>query len=353
MAERRVILAGGAFTAALVFALAAWLVALSRAPTPSPPPITVAIPARAPVPPPAADERPVENPPQPGDVSAPAPPSPPAPSPVDARGGHLEVERDVPDGEPTAVERDAGAGADEPDDRLAFARDRSADDLATDEADPAAVATAPAVRPRRVVVIATGIAWSEDLARAAAARLPVEVAFALPADLPDAAARLADWRADGRDVVLRFAWAPVATEASGDAIPLDAGREVQAARIKAQWTPLAGDVQGAVIVEPEVTRAIGEVAQSVALDAGRPLVLGAPALDTAPRAWRLDPALLGEQGFHAALAGLAAAAQPDPSILLLEIYPGLLEEIARWLDGLDDEPGVALGRLDAVIEESR
>jgi hypothetical protein len=85
--------------------------------------------------------------------------------------------------------------------------------VATDGAPAAATAGDPSTAsvPWRVVVIATGIAWNDELAAAAAFRLPSSVAFAVPADLPAAAERLGRWRAAGRGVAVRFDWRHAAT----------------------------------------------------------------------------------------------------------------------------------------------
>jgi polysaccharide deacetylase 2 family uncharacterized protein YibQ len=211
-----------------------------------------------------------------------------------------------------------------------------------------AVVAAPE-RPRRVAVVATGIAWNDDLAAAAAFRLPAAVAFALPADLPTAAERAARWRAAGRAVVLRLAWAPTpATEAR--VIPLDGPRERQAGRMEQQWRAV-DDVTAAAVVAPHAAEALAPIGRNVAAGRDGLLLLASPEPAPPPHAWRLDAGLLGEAGFERALERVIdGTVAGDTLILLVEVYPALMDRLVEWLRQLG-EHDIALVTLDVLAEE--
>jgi hypothetical protein len=211
-----------------------------------------------------------------------------------------------------------------------------------------ATRAAAASPPERLVVIATGIAWNDDLAATAAFRLPSAVAFALPADLPAAVERLARWRAGGRGVALRFDWREPAN-VPGAAVPLAAGPGVQAGRMEQQWAEL--DVAAAVVVEPEAASALAPVAERLAASREAPVLLGSATPAAPPRAWRLDADLLGERALEDALARVVeGTVAGDTLVLLVEIYPALLDRFVQWLRELDDH-GIALVPLDTLGED--
>lgn len=227
--------------------------------------------------------------------------------------------------------------------------DETYDDETPDAAtarDEPEVALAP---PARLAVVATGIAWNDELAATAAFRLPPTVTFAVPADLPTAVERLARWRAAGRAVALRLIWRPSAAH-DGRAIPLAAAPEVQAARMEAQWAELDG-AAAALVVEPEAARALAAIARRVATGLDATVLLGADEPAPPPRAWRVDAGLLGERGLERALDRVVAGtAAGDTLIVLVEIYPALLDRLVAWLAELD-ERGIALVPLDRLAEE--
>jgi len=281
---------------ALVLAGAAVIAVGGRDPAP---PSTVVT-----VPPPPSDEPPAAAP-------TPMPPAAAAPSPGAAGAS---------DGAAAAATADEGA-----------------DDGADDGVE------AP---PRRVVVIATGIAWNDELAAAAAFRLPSSVAFALPADLPAAAERLGRWRAAGRGVAVRFDWRHAAT-AAAVAVPLAADRGVQAARMAAQWSALE-TAAAAVVVEPAAAATLAPVARSLAASREAPVLLGADTPAPPPEAWRLDAGRLGEGELEEALArAVAGTPAGETLVLLVEVYPALMDRLVDWLRGLDDA-GIALVPLDTL-----
>ncbi len=219
--------------------------------------------------------------------------------------------------------------------------------VASDDAEPVAPAGGEAATPpRRVVVIATGIAWNDELAAAAAFRLPSAVAFALPADLPAAAERLDRWHAAGRGVAVRFDWRHAATAAAG-AVPLAADRGVQAARMAAQWSQLE-DASAAVVVEPAAAGALAPVARSLAASREAPVLLGAAEPAEPPQAWRVDAGRLSEGELEDALArAVAATPAGDTLVVLVEVYPALMDRLVDWLRGLDDDD-IALVPLDRL-----
>ena len=296
MADRRLAGAAAALVAALVVAGAAVLVVALR-PPPVPPPAMVAVP------------------PPPPSVNSPAA-EPPA--------------------EPRGVNEEANQHAREAVDGASGDRAREASDAA--EAAP----------PQRVVVVATGLAWNDELAAAAAFHLPEPVAFALPADFPAAEERLAGWRAAGRAVAVRFDWRATADVATaGAAVPLAGRPAVQAARMTAQWSELE-DATAAVVVEPRAAEALAPIARSLATSRGAPILLAAETPAAPPRAWRLDPGLLGEAGLEAALDRVVESMRiGDTLVLLIEIYPALLDRLADWLRGLEAH-GIALAPLDSL-----
>lgn len=307
MADRQLAGAAACFVAALVLAGMALVLLGLREPTP---PATARV--SVPAPPPAATTQAL---PSSEDVARDAEPSsaqPPAAT-VPAR-------RD-----------EAGAGGD-----------------AATAADPAVTASAP---PSRLVVIATGIAWNDELAAAAAFRLPSAVAFALPADLPTAVERLSRWAAAGRRVVVRFDWRP-STAAGGGVVPLEAERAVQAARMEEQLARL-GEAAAGVVVEPHAALTLAPAVRSLAAVADRPILMGATTPAPPPFAWRLDAALSGEAGFEEALASVLDGTEAGETlVLLVEIYPALLDRFVLWLRELE-ATGIALVPVDAVGEDER
>ncbi len=265
-------------------------------------------------------------------VTLPAPPAP-ATATDAASSAAAEGVAEVDD-EPAASE-EGGAGA--------AGGEEAAAPLAADEEIVAAPAT-----PARLVVVATGIAWNDDLAAAAAFRLPSAVAFALPADLPTAVERLARWRAAGRGVVLRLAWRAAPT-AEGDVVPLDGPRARQAGGLEAQVARL--DADAAAIVEPHAAAALAEIARSVDVNLDAPLLRGSAEPAPPPRAWRLDAGLSGERGFEAALQRIVdGTVAGETLVVLIEIYPALLDRVVTWLRGLE-EHGIALVPLDALVKD--
>ena len=297
MADRRLAGAAAALVAALVVAGAAVLVVALR-PPPVPPPAMVAVP-------------------------------PPPPS------------VDSPAAEPPAEPREVGKEA-------AARRGPEVVDDASGERAREAPAAAEAAPPQRVVVVATGLAWNDELAAAAAFHLPEPVAFALPADFPAAEERLAGWRAAGRAVAVRFDWRATADVATaGAAVPLAGRPAVQAARMTAQWSELE-EAAAAVVVEPRAAEALAPIARSLATSRGAPVLLAAETPAAPPRAWRLDPGLLGEAGLEAALDRVVESMRiGDTLVLLIEIYPALLDRLADWLRGLEAH-GIALAPLDSL-----
>jgi hypothetical protein len=252
---------------------------------------------------------------------------------------------------PTPPSAPTAPVADEPSDDDAAGREPPA--VAAADEEPGAAASEAAVAapepPRRVAVVATGIAWNDDLAASAAFRLPAAVAFALPADLPTAAERAARWDAAGRAVVLRFAWAP-APAGAGRVIPLDGPRERQAGRMEQQWRALEG-VTAAAVIEPHAAASLAPIARNVAAATGELLLLASPEPAPPPYAWRLDAGLLGEAGFEAALQRVVeGTVAGDTLILLIEVYPALMDRLVDWLRALGDHD-IALVELDALAEE--
>jgi hypothetical protein len=263
----------------------------------------------------------------------------PPPADAPAAGGGVEA---------AAPDESAASGPPQP---AAVATDEPSSAVTPAEPPaPPEPATGPALAPpTRLVVVATGIAWSDDLAAAAASRLPSTVAFALPADLPSAVDRMARWQAVGRRVAVRFDWRSGAT-AAADAVPLEARPAVQAARMEEQLGALAA-ATGAVVVEPHAADALATVAGRLAASRDAPVLLGSAAPAPPPRAWRLDPGLLGERGLEDALSSVVAGtAAGDTLVLLVEVYPALLDHLVRWLRGLE-EHGIALVSLDTLGED--
>ncbi len=284
-------------------------------------------------------------------VALPPPPEAPDAAPTDVVQGNAGQDA-------ATVDDDAVAGIGDHDAAAPAAADEAhaRGDVTTPSAAPAA-GGAPAPQeparpaggapPEQVVVVATGLAWNEEFARSAAIRLPPAVVFALPADLPDAKRRLDDWQAAGRDALVRFAWSATASDPASSSIPLDGLREAQAARMEAQWRAL-DQAAGALIVEPAAATALAPVALSLADTMGLPVLPAAADAAPPPAAWRLDPALLGATGLEEALARVGHEPIGSPVlVVLVEIYPRLLDEIARWIHGLD-EAGVRLARIDAL-----
>ena len=304
MADRRLAVAAACFIVALVIAGGA-LVALATRQPPAPAAAVVAVPP--PPPAPTADKAATADEAAPTAAAEPSAAAA-APAPTDAESADAQSADAAPGGEPARPD-----------------------------------AAAP---PERLIVIATGIAWNDDLAAAAALRLPPAVAFALPADLPTAVERLARWRAAGREVALRFDW--VAAAASADsAVPLRAGPAAQAGRMEQQWAALDG-ATAAVVVEPHAAEALASIARSVAADRRAPVLLGTTTPAPPPRAWRLDADRLGERQLEDALTRVVdGVATGGTLVLLLEIYPALLDRFVDWLGGLADH-GVALVPLDVL-----
>jgi len=299
MAKRRLV-AAAALVLALTVGGAALMLADRREPAP-PPTTTVAVP------------------PVPADEPAPA-----------AAGGPADVAPDA------IADEGTGAPTAEPENAVESAGDAGAD---APTSTPVEAVTAPQP-PARLVVVATGIAWNDDLAAAASFRLPKAVGFALPSDLPAAPERLARWTAAGRQVAVRFAWDRIATEA-GTAVPLEDAEERQLARMASQWRELEAATAG-VVVEPHAAAALAQVAARTAEAIGRPVLLGAGEPAAPPHAWRLDAGLLGEAGLDDALAAVAnGTAAGDTLVVLLELYPTLMDEFVAWLRDLE-ERGVAL-----------
>ena len=331
MADRRLAAAAACFIVALVIAGGA-LVALATRQPPAPAAAVVAVPP----PPPVAPGE---------DASArPSAPTTAEATPAEATPAEATPAEATP-AEATPAEATAGTGGEPPEPAEATTAEAAAavaETRPTDAAEPAA-RTAP---PERLIVIATGIAWNDDLAAAAALRLPPAVAFALPADLPTAVERLARWRAAGREVALRFDW--VAAAASADvAVPLGAGPAAQAGRMEQQWAALDG-AAAAVVVEPHAAEALASIARSVAADRRAPVLLGTTTPAPPPRAWRLDADRLGERQLEDALTRVVdGVATGGTLVLLLEIYPALLDRFVDWLGGLADH-GVALVPLDVL-----
>lgn len=232
----------------------------------------------------------------------------------------------------------------------ATAPDRPGGAVEADDARARAADTEIALAPpTRLAVVATGIAWNDELAATAAFRLPPTVTFAVPADLPTAVERLARWRAAGRAVALRLIWRPAAGH-DGPAIPLGAAPEVQAARMEAQWAEL-DRAAAAVVVEPDAARALAAIATRVATGLDATVLLGADEPAPPPRAWRVDAGLLGERGLERALDRVVAGtAAGETLVVLVEIYPALLDRLVAWLDELDAR-GIALVPLERLGEE--
>ncbi|MFP4362193.1 MAG: hypothetical protein ACLFTG_16215 [Alphaproteobacteria bacterium] len=294
MADRRLIAAASAFILALVLAGGALVALALRSPAP-PSPVVVTLP-----PPPPDEASPDTTEPE----------AAPAPAPT----GEPEVALSLPE--------------------------------AAERAPPQAATAASPSPPRRLVVVATGIAWNDELAAAAAFRLPAAVTLALPADLPAAEERLARWRALGRTVVVRVDWRPT-TQSDGGAVPLEAGTGVQAGRMEAQWAGLE-DAAGAVVVEPHAAEALAPVARSLAASREAPVLLGARGPAPPPQAWQLDAGRLGERALDDALDRVVeGTAAGDTMVLLIEVYPALLDRLATWLRDLDDR-GIALVPLDRL-----
>jgi hypothetical protein len=279
----------------------------------------------------------VRQPPSPATVVVAVPP-PPSDEAVAVTGGAPEA----------SLRPDAVEGPREPD---------QPSRASSDDGEPSELAVAPPVSktvtapspPERVIVVATGIAWNDDLAAAAAFRLPSKVAFALPADLPTAVERLARWRAAGREVAVRFDWRTSAV-AQGDAVPLAAGPGVQAGRMEEQWAALGAAV-AAVVVEPQAAEALAPIARSLAASRDAPVLLGSDTPAPPPRAWRLDAGLLGERDLEDALARVAeGTAAGDTVVLLIEVYPALLDRLVAWLRGLEDR-GIALVPVDTLVRD--
>jgi hypothetical protein len=175
------------------------------------------------------------------------------------------------------------------------------------------------------------------------------VAFALPADLPAAAERLARWRAAGRGVAVRFDWRHAAPAAAG-AVPLAADRGVQAARMAAQWSTLE-TAAAAVVVEPAAAETLAPVAGSLAASREAPVLLGAAEPAPPPAAWRLDAGGLGEDGLDDALArAVVGTSAGDTLVVLVEVYPALMDRLVDWLRGLE-EAGIALVPLDTLARD--
>jgi len=263
----------------------------------------------------------------------------PAPPPEQAATGEAASAQTA---DPDAVDEAAPAAAELEDAPAPIAEPAPGSERA------AATEAAPSP-PQRLVVVATGVAWNEDLAAAAAFRLPSAVAFALPADLPAAVERLDRWRQAGRTVAVRFDWRPAET-AAGDAVPLEAGPGVQAGRMEAQWAALEA-AAGAVVVEPHAAQALAPVARRLAASRGAPVLLASAAPAPPPEAWRLDAGLLGERALDEALARVVEGTSAgDTLVLLVEVYPALLDRLAAWLRELDDR-GIALVPLDRLGED--
>lgn len=344
MADRRLLVAGGVALLSLGLATTGLLVMASREPAPTPV-ASVEVPGTPEMDPaveidvqeaPAVDTE-GDRTPALADEAAPVP----APTP--------EVVDSSPPPETAAAADPAEALPDARDATTPLA-EAPADDGREEEplVDTPDAAVPPPVGPTRLVVVATGIAWNAELAAAAAARLPLKVVFALPADLPQAAQRLSDWRATGREVLVRFAWQ--STGDASDSVPLDAMRGVQAGRLEAQWARLS-TASGGVVVEPDAARVLEPLAMGLADATGAIMLLGTEHTAPPPAARRVDPALLGEAGFTEVMHEIAHGTSDEPvRVLLLELYPALLEPVLEWLGELE-AAGVELAGLDAVHGE--
>ncbi len=202
----------------------------------------------------------------------------------------------------------------------------------------------------RLVLVVTGVAWNPTFADQMLERLPDDVVLALPADLPGAADRLARWQGEERAVLIRFAWQLADDDAT--AATLDASVDSQVARLEEQWQALAG-ADGAVVVEPAAADALGTAAMRLTERAEKPVLLGSDTVATPPRALRVDAALLGESAFATALDGIVTHRDDhNVTVVLLELYPALVEPVLAWLDELD-AAGLKLAGITALQGEAR
>ncbi len=161
----------------------------------------------------------------------------------------------------------------------------------TGAAEPEAPAVAEPMEPTLVVALG-GLGWNEQLADIAHRALPTSVAFTLPSDHPAVQQRMGTWRQQGRDVVL-VSGDPNEVEALLAAHPAAAGVLVADADLHTRRDP-----------EPWPAR-------------------------------YLDASTTDPQGFTAALREATEQARnAPPSIVVIELYPGLVPQLATWMDQL-------------------
>ncbi|NBB70840.1 MAG: hypothetical protein GVY33_11045 [Alphaproteobacteria bacterium] len=102
------------------------------------------------------------------------------------------------------------------------------------------------------------------------------------------------------------------------------------------------------MVEPAAAATLAPVARSLAASREAPVLLGADTPAPPPRAWRLDAGRLGEGELEDALARTVAGTPAgDTLVLLVEVYPALIERLVDWLRGLEED-GIALVPLDTL-----
>lgn len=203
--------------------------------------------------------------------------------------------------------------------------------------DPPATTT---VAPATLRLVVSGIAFDEALTRAALG-LPAAVALALPAEHPDRAALLEAWHAADREVALRLHTAPdTATDAR--VLPLAAAEAAAWSTVRSQVEQ--GSLADAVLLaEPGAGPGV-EAALATAAQAWRmPVLLAADGEGSGVLATkRIDPGLLGQEGFARALnAATQHLTGGDDLTVALELYPGVVEDVQLWLADLERQ-GVVL-----------
>jgi len=79
--------------------------------------------------------------------------------------------------------------------------------------------------------------------------------------------------------------------------------------------------------------------------------LGAAEPAPPPAAWRLDAGGLGEDGLDDALArAVVGTPAGDTLVVLVEVYPALMDRLVDWLRGLE-AAGIALVPLDTLARD--
>ncbi|MEO1090416.1 MAG: hypothetical protein AAFX81_07285 [Pseudomonadota bacterium] len=210
----------------------------------------------------------------------------------------------------------------------------------------AEASTAEASVPR-LVVVATGVAWNESLAATADAALPKAVAFALPYDLPRAADSADLWLDAGREVLVRAAVVEGVTVAEATAVGLDDDSALQGTRLRQQLASHPNAV-GLVVAEPAAAAELDGALEILRGDGRWAVLEAARGPAPVPAAWRIDAATLNEDGFERALSALVETAhRAPPAVALIEVYPGLVDDLANWLDAATAE-GITLASVGTL-----